>query len=219
MAPLGFLLADKFGRTVIGNEVDRCIMDDKGSAGIYAPQSEMFEWIKNFQYDTERLSNAFTVATFLANQAWMLNNVDVGSHSLYISYDLGADTEVPVISEAGIRLVSALLGLDLLALLAMAFYAYLSPRWTDQLDAFTMMRLGAAMADKVPLMVGRQTDKIKVLDEIPGWIGDTAEKDEEIGRLGLGAPVTVNRKRRYICYEGDKEEVSVVRPDVLEFAL
>ena len=209
MAPLGFLLANEIGQPVMGIGVDTCITNVEGGVGSYDLQYALADWIGNFQYDTERLSNAFTAAAFLANQAWMLNNFGQSQHSLWVSYDRGADTEVPVISETGIILISALLGLDLLALLCMAVYACLSPRWTNQLDAFTMMRLGAAMADKVPLMVGRRTDNIKALDEIPGWIGDMAEKDEEIGRLGLGAPVTVNRKRRYRCYEGDNEMLTV----------
>lgn len=209
LAPLGFLLADDLGQTVVGNQVDYCIRNNAGGRNGNDIQDEMISWITNFANGNERLSNAFTAAAFLANQAWMLNNQGTGHKSLSISYDLGADSEVPVISRAGIILISVLLGLDLLALLVMAIYATIWPRWTNQLDSFTMLRLGAAMAEKVPLMVGRRTDHIKALDEIPGWIGDVAEPDEEFGRLGLGAPTMVSRKRRYRCYDGDDEPLSV----------
>jgi hypothetical protein len=64
------------------------------------------------------------------------------------------------------------------------------------------------MADKLPLMVGRRTDQVKVLDEMPGWIGDTAGADDEVGRLGLGAPRMLRGERRYRCYDGDHEPFS-----------
>ena len=210
LVPLGFLLADDIGQSVIGNGGDSCISNSAANSDGSDLYEELLQYIANFAYDRERLTNAFTAAAFLANQAWLLNNVATGEKNLWISYDLGADSEVPVISHVGVTIISVLLGVDLLALLAMAVYACLTPRWTNQLDSFTMMRIGAAMADKVPLMVGRRTDKIRALDEIPGWIGDAAEADEEFGRLGLGGPAKLTRKRRYRCYEDDKEPMSTV---------
>ncbi|PKY09290.1 hypothetical protein P168DRAFT_332898 [Aspergillus campestris IBT 28561] len=68
-----------------------------------------------------------------------------------------------------------LLGLDILILLPLAIYAAGSSLWTEKLDSFAMMRIGAVVAEKVPFLVGRGTDKIEALDEIPGWVGDTAE--------------------------------------------
>ena len=154
----------------------------------------------------EYLSNAFTSASFLANQAWLMNNIpDPSYRSLTIAWDSGADTEVPTISLAGIILISTLLGIDLLALFAMAIYASFSPKWTKQLDAFTLLRMGAALGDRVPLLVGLRTNKIKTLDELPGWIGDAAEEHEDVGRLGVGASRRIDKKRVYECYKDDKE--------------
>ncbi|PLB33354.1 uncharacterized protein BDW47DRAFT_114076 [Aspergillus candidus] len=70
-----------------------------------------------------------------------------------------------------------------------------------------MMRIGAVVAEKVPFLVGRETDKTEALDEIPGWVGDTAESSERVGRLGLGGPRALDdrKNRRFECYEGDGE--------------
>lgn len=104
-----------------------------------------------------------------------------------ISYDYGADTQVPTISHIGIIIVSTLLGIYLLCLFVIALYASLSPRWTGQLDAFAMMKIGAAMSDKISLLVMERKHQKNILDEAPGWIGDAAEEHEEVGGLGLGA--------------------------------
>ena len=207
LAPMGSLLPGSASTPTGGRSFNAMNCISKTTSGLNNSNTEieMVGFVKMFQYGEELLSNAFTAAAFIANQAWMFNAVEPGSHTLSIKYDHGSDSQVPVISRAGLIIISTLLGLDLLSLLVMALYATFYPRWTNQLDAFTMMRLGAAMADKVPLLIGRRTDKIEALDEIPGWIGDTAQEDEEIGHLALGAPVMVNKKRRYECYSGDHE--------------
>lgn len=61
-------------------------------------------------------------------------------NTLEISYDLGADSEIPAISKTGIIVVSVFLGLDVLALFLMALYACFYPRWTDQRDGWEIWR-------------------------------------------------------------------------------
>lgn len=205
MPPLGHLL--------VGSQVDAykgdvddysCIsydsfMGDNVNNIINVP---IIKWLQALVAMPDRLKNAFTAAAFLANQAWMLYSGK--AHTLNVWYDMGADTVVPVISVAGIIIVSIVLSTYLFALLALSVYAYVFPRWTGQFNSFTMLRLGAAIGqDQVPLMVGEKTDKIDVLDKIPGQVGDVAEPQEEIGRLGLGAPAMVDMKRRYECYRHD----------------
>ncbi|KAI9369667.1 hypothetical protein BJX61DRAFT_545352 [Aspergillus egyptiacus] len=96
--------------------------------------------------------------------------------TLALYYDMGADSEVPVISDTGIILISVLIGIDILALYAMAVYTCLVPRWTDNLDAFAMLRIGSALGEKVPLKVAPVPDDVSVLDEIAGWVGDLEEQ-------------------------------------------
>ncbi|KAJ5317150.1 hypothetical protein N7508_001658 [Penicillium antarcticum] len=209
-APLGFLFKSQgTSEQHIASLPTGCIADvDGGDVG-----DSLMTWMLSFTPDKNPLTNEdflaadFTIAAFLANQAWMEH-----SHGgLMITYDMGADTQVPTISVAGITVVSILLGLLICILLPLALYASIALRWTPQLDAFTMMRMGASVADKVPLQIGREQGKIKALDEIPGWIGDYSETSEEVGKLGLGGSreLGIERDRRFECYEGDHEKRKV----------
>lgn len=202
---MGFLLADDIGQTTSNND-EFCITHTVGGDPI-SLDIVIASWISNFNYDEERLTNAFSAAAFLANQAWMENNVPLLGRSLSISFDMGHDTHIPVISQAGLICVSLLLGLYILILLAFALYSASTPRWTSTLNSFAMMRIGAAIADKVPLLVGQKTDRIDVLDKIPGSVGDQSDESDVMGKIGLGAPkpLSATKNRRFESYPGDRE--------------
>lgn len=161
-------------------------------------------WLQRLTWSAEESREAFNAAAFLANQVLM----DASSGSLIISMDKGADSQIPDLSSAGLILISVLLGLHLSVLIMLAVYSSRTPRWTNQLNSFAMMRIGASVADRVPLLVGQKTDKIKALDEMPGWIGDSSTKDDRVGRLALGGPVMLSTRinRRFECYEGDNDK-------------
>ncbi|KAJ5318747.1 uncharacterized protein N7506_011451 [Penicillium brevicompactum] len=144
------------------------------------------------------VESSFKIAAFLANKAWMESKVG----SLAVSYDLGADSQVPSISRAGIIIISCLLGLDLLILVPLAAYAAWTPRWTSQLDSFAMMRIGATLGDKVPLLMKTDKTDIKILDELPGWIGDNSQEDDPAGTLALGGlrPLADRKDGLFKCY-------------------
>jgi hypothetical protein len=198
LTPMGLLLAD--------DSITReCTSTSDGGVGVnssalgreIADLTSIF-----FDHDIERLSNAFTAAAFLANKAWMESNIDITLKRLNIAFDMGHDTQIPTISRTGLILVSLLLGLDILILFPLAAYAAGVPRWTSTLDSFAMMRMGAAVADELPLLIGRDTDKIDALDELPGCIGDQAEEGDVVGKLGLRAtrPLALRKNRRFECY-------------------
>ena len=208
LAPMGRLLSLQ-GAITTATNTDNCIVNTAGGVGGLSLGDYMMDWVGNFVYeDTDSLTTAFSAAAFLSNQAWMMNNAESSFRTLSISFDYGADTQVPTISRAGMILISVLLGIDLIALFVMGAYASSSVRWTNQLDSFAMMRLGASMADKLPLLVGLRKDKIKILDELPGSIGDASEDSEKVGRLGPGGSTRLGKRRRYECYEEDKEPES-----------
>jgi hypothetical protein len=206
MAPLGHLLADNFGDSDLTNSIDHCIMNDAGGPNSTDLNAEIASWITNFNYNNVRLMNAFNSAAFLANQAWMLNDISL-QRSLRITFDMGADAQVPAISRGSLIVISVLLGLYITILLTLAVYATWSPRWTAKLDSFAMMRIGAVIADQVPLLVGRETHRIKVLDENPGWISDQAGDNDRMGMLGLGGKDKLKRGKRYMSYPGDNERM------------
>ena len=151
-----------------------------------------------------QMQESLTAALFLSNEIWLKQGV-IGNGNLNVAYDPGADMSVPVVSIGGMIVVSVLLGLFLAGLFAMAVYASRIPTWTSALESFAMMRIGAAVADHLPLMVGFEADEVKVLDETPGWIGDVTP-NATVGKLGLGARATLKSGRRYECYnEGGTE--------------
>ncbi|RMY41428.1 hypothetical protein D0866_00593 [Hortaea werneckii] len=149
-----------------------------------------------------RISNAFLSAAYLALQAWM-DNPNPWTSYASIMFDLGADTDIPVISRTGMVLISILLGLDLTCLLGLAIYSSLTPTWTHQFDAFAMMRLGAAMHEDVPLHVSHSHSQVKVLDTMSGFVGDGPEETSNgsIRQLTLGANAPVQRQRKYRSYK------------------
>jgi hypothetical protein len=210
LAPLTNLLAGISGTYENTNGIDYCIRNTNGGVNGTEVNMEIAKWISNFNYDQERVRNAFNAAAFLATKAWMQNSVSPAVKSLSVNYDLGADTQIPVISRGGLIFVSILLGLYILILIPLATYASWTPRWTAQLDSFAMMRIGAAIADKLPLTVGQNKGTLKSLDDIPGWVCDTSGEKEPLGRLGLGAgrPLASRMNRRYECEEEDNEEIT-----------
>jgi hypothetical protein len=151
--------------------------------------------------DPERVENAFASAAFLANDLLMTGDLYRGYGSIYTSYDMGADQQIPHISRAGIIVVSALLGLDLACLLALALYSAWIPRWTGTLDSFAMLRIGASMSEKLPLLATYHPERIRALDETPGWIGNgSASDDGEVGTLCLGGRRPLRRTKLYRTY-------------------
>ncbi|KAJ7745394.1 hypothetical protein B0H14DRAFT_2406737, partial [Mycena olivaceomarginata] len=204
MVPFLPLLRDQIGQEQVGNPIDGCshqlTSDPADSAHL-----EIMYYLSSFVYNRydgffgERITNAFSAAAFLANQAWLLSTSD---GRLMVSYDLGADLQVPLLSLTGIIVVSVLLGLFLLVLLSVAVYAWRTPTWTTTLDAFAMLRIGAAVGAR--LRPTRDSDEaenerlllfprngaagVAALDQMPGWVGDAspAEGGGTVGQLALG---------------------------------
>lgn len=208
LAPLGILLAGASGEDNSTNGLNYCITNTDGGVNGTDVNTEIAQCLSNFNYDQERVKNAFDAAAFLATKVWMQNSISPTERSLTVNFVLGADTQIPVIS-SGMIFVSILLGLYILMLIPLAVYAAWTPHWTAQLDSFAMMRIGDAIAEKLPLTVGQNRDTIKSLDEIPGWVGDTSEK-EPLGRLGLGAgrSLASRANRRVECEEDDEESTA-----------
>jgi hypothetical protein len=84
----------------------------------------------------------------------------------------------------------------------MAIYSAWIPRWTSTLDSFAMLRIGASISEKVPLLATNHAERIKALDEIPDWIGNEAEG--KIGRLCLGGRRPLNKTEFYAGYDTDR---------------
>ncbi|KAJ5190636.1 uncharacterized protein N7498_009621 [Penicillium cinerascens] len=121
------------------------------------------------------LNNAFTGGLFLANEVWMER---VQSQTVTVYSDPGQDTVMPNISLGGMVVISTLLVIYLVALLSIATYAAVLPRWTESMNGFAMMRIGS-IAEKAPLLVTYREDDISALDDTPGWIGGSPVEDQQ----------------------------------------
>ncbi|KAL5343266.1 hypothetical protein BJX70DRAFT_355027 [Aspergillus crustosus] len=90
------------------------------------------------------------------------------------------------------------MGVELLGLWGLAVYAWIYPRWTEELDGLAMMRIGNVLAgDGIRLdLAGTRRQEIGMLQDLPGRIGDS-QADQPRGRLGLGAQAPLRRRRAY----------------------
>ncbi|KAE8327171.1 hypothetical protein BDV39DRAFT_205304 [Aspergillus sergii] len=176
------------------------------SDAILNPHQQVAQYLQFYDTDTENLKRAFDAAAFFANKAWF-ESLGTGCRLDFSVYsDPGLDTEVPVMSMASLIVITILLSLHLLILICLTIWATTTERWTGSLDSWAMMRIGGAIADRVPLKIAENTDKMEFLDEIPGWIGDKNDANELVGIIGLGAQGALTYNRRYISYDEDHEE-------------
>ncbi|CAG7979359.1 unnamed protein product [Penicillium salamii] len=138
------------------------------------------------------MADAFNIAAYLANMAWVTDTSQLRiGPTLSVTYDAGADSKKPSILLAGIILVSILIMFHLVGLAMTALYASWFPRWTNALNAFSLLRLGGSIHEHVPLRVSANDDQVNILDALPGWVGH-APKDFQsrdaifnLERLGL----------------------------------
>jgi hypothetical protein len=164
------------------------------------------KWLAAFSA-VANMKEAVTGAVFLANKAWLISDPDI-SGQLLVQYDLGQDTSRPSVSLVGLVAISILLGIFITSLMALSIYASITPTWTDSLDAFAMLRIGASQSKHFPLWIGRHGSKIDTLDSVSGWIGDTSGPDDEFGTLAVGTGSALDPRIRYRCYPPDHEPIS-----------
>lgn len=145
------------------------------------------------------MERTLTAAVYLAHKVWFLDG-NRGFRNFGIELDIGNDVFMPVISTAGIIVISVLLGIFLLGLIAVAGYVSSVPTFTATVDAFVMLRLGAELSvddSTGPLpALSANAMSMDALDLKPGWFGD-GKPDEEVGRVELGANARLRNGREY----------------------
>jgi hypothetical protein len=129
--------------------------------------------------DTSVGTSALSMAMYFANEGLLTTTASKGSSSRRIFYSAGAVLTKPKWSLAAIVTVSILIGIQFFGLCALMAYTYFSPRWTDTLDAFAMVRVGAQLqrSGRVDLPGIRDTDSedLKSLKDVDGLVGVAAE--------------------------------------------
>ncbi|OHE93791.1 hypothetical protein CORC01_10917 [Colletotrichum orchidophilum] len=89
-------------------------------------------------------------------------------------YNLAStDFVAPRYSAGATIAISLLISMQAIALILLVCYIYSLPTWTDTLDAFAMMRLGAHLRDSVdfPFLGRASREEMGVLDETDGLLG------------------------------------------------
>ncbi|KAJ5987864.1 hypothetical protein N7481_003074 [Penicillium waksmanii] len=180
------------------------------SSYISASYDIMAKWLKDMFSDKEILTNTLNAAAFLASE----RQFELFQSYYTIYQDLGSEMMVPDSTLAGVAVASFFLGLYILILFALSLYGSLYPRWTLRLDSFAMFRLGAAFGqENSTVLVTRANQDVKFLDEIPGVVRDVGNIADDaiipIGRLGLGEGKPLRAGRRYECYQGDNEPLTI----------
>ncbi|KUM64781.1 hypothetical protein ACN42_g2287 [Penicillium freii] len=206
MGPLGGLFLNEDGfldlRNFTPQDYPARVQFPCGFNRAQTAENAIHQWLVVFrQVSIPRLENAFNAAAFLANQAWMEFGNEHNSIGMNVYWDMGKDTSIPTFSVGGTVTVSILLGLYLFILMGLGYYSTRSPRWTEQLDSFAMMRIGASVADDVPLLAAAGSSHVAVLDKIPGIMGDSGPEHEPIGKLAIGGSAPLTGKRLYASYK------------------
>lgn len=183
-----------------------CLSIDDYANGTQIPITRQYaNWLYSFT-DTDRMQTAFSAAIYLASEVWLINGPI--TKDLQINSDPGIDMQKPQISTEGIIVVSAMMGAFLLSLWAVALWANRTPTWTSELDAFAMLRIGAVLGEsKIPLRVVDYQSRVRALDEISGFVGDSKHGTDGIGELTVGnvtPAFPMRRGRKYRSYGKSK---------------
>ncbi|KAK2031862.1 hypothetical protein LX32DRAFT_612935 [Colletotrichum zoysiae] len=156
----------------------------------------LFRIAQGLQYDKVAKST-LGVGMYLSNAA-VLQDAASNDAARTIYNLTGAGFVAPRHSLGATVAISLLIGAQAVALVLLVCYIYSLPTWTDTLDAFAMMRLGAHLRGSVELPVlGRVSRReVAVLGEtdgllgvVPGTAGDS-EGDVELAAL---APSSATR--------------------------
>ena len=141
---------------------------------------------------------ALTLTNYYSSRAILDPSMNSDRFTAYTSPVLGIQkVHVPL---AGLISISILILLQLTGLFSLALYASQHATWTDLLDSFALLRLGAAMADELPLISASEAKELAVLDEKEGWVGD-AGNAERARMLRIGGEEFAREDTPYRCAE------------------
>ncbi len=150
----------------------------KNSGGAFPPLLEaLFEWLPNFG-DDAKATAALTFATYAASNA-ILNVGPISSE--FLDSCAGSDLQKPAMPLMAMVVITLLLAAQLVGLAFLAVSASRIPSWTESLDAWAMLRIGAEVGPDVPHVSALEARRASVLDERKGWVGDAGVKGWERG--------------------------------------
>lgn len=152
------------------------------------------------------------VGMYLSNSAVLLDAAS--NDAARTIYNLtGTDFVAPQYSLGATVVLSIIIGIQIMLLVLIVSYIYSSPTWTDTLDAFALLRIGAQLNSSVDLPpLGRTTrDELARLDNLDGMVGAVPgtgfppEDDLELAVM----PSSSSTVRRFF---GPTHQYEIIRP-------
>lgn len=161
--PFANLLHSKDGEARGPDDLDPCVRNDVHTYDdLQAQVASLVGLLYQNSKDGsagDRIADAFTAAAFLANELWL---TEPSEKTWTVSYDPGSEAVVSVISKLGVVVVSVFLGLHLLAILCLTIYSLVTPRWTENLDSYAMLKIGLSTGsggEDVELMLDHRAQR------------------------------------------------------------
>lgn len=202
-ARLPFASIARLANTVQGHSCSASVAADPA----WAAATQLLWWFQSFNSTDAFPPTALGFATFYANDALLalasLGN-DVFNRRVVYASD-GRTTQKPRVPLPALVALSVLLLVEVAGLLAVAYYAWKTPTWTDTLKSATVARLANAMErDTLPPAGWHGEDHQAVFERLEGRIGVAVRPGEdgegEVRQLVHGGsealnPPTGKRKR------------------------
>ena len=164
----------------------------------------LLDWLPNFG-NVETAEAAFTLTTYSANTAILKNSQDfeIADGSIIITTP-GYSVEKPSIPLPAVVLISILLLFQLIGLAWLSILGSGRSTWTSSMNAFALLRMGAALHKEMPLISVMKAAELEILDEKPGWVGgDGREQGTE--KLVMGGSEEVKSDTKYRMVENEQE--------------
>lgn len=127
---------------------------------------------------------AFRLASYYSDNDLLKSASSDGSS--WVEYSPGLDLQKLAISLPAVIVITALLAVQPLGLALLANYASSHYTWTESLDGFALSKLGASIAEDVPVISAMKAGEVKILDKEKGWIGDARGNENIIRQLASG---------------------------------
>ncbi|MCJ1478851.1 hypothetical protein MMC13_007535 [Lambiella insularis] len=120
----------------------------------------------NFFGLNAKATAALTMATYAASNATL--NVGPGMQAFPVWACAGSALQKLTPAPATMVAVTLLLAAQLAELAFLAIYASRRPGWTEALDAWAILRIGAETAPEVPAVSALEAQRVEMLDERKG---------------------------------------------------
>lgn len=127
------------------------------------------------------------------------------NHSRFLYSSPGMAIQKFSSAKAPSTAISLLILLQVIGLLLFAAYSVSQPTWTATLDGFATLRIGAALADGLPLISSMQAKDVALLGGKRGCIGDNGDDAGRPRTLTVGGLGWPRKRTLYRCVNSEND--------------